>query len=285
MANQTETIAQQLDYQLEVGLGYESDALLAQSNVHHLKVKMLGAKSEFGQKTVILVRLLNLDPKTKLVSMDSVISPLDLPTNFKIIEFENAHLQTHPKYLAGNIKLESLKTEKKTATLGLLLPEFRIGAYGSYFGDLNDPVSPMVPSQFPETNQLYSTSEVNASLLWRIPLGNLVYGGDVKTFNSKINLQQLENEQIETEINADVLMAKERLAAAKEQIELAFEGNQLAEKAMQQSLQRQALKTIRPFELLQTQQVFIQSRLDYLEAISAFNKAQFALRVAKGERL
>lgn len=62
-------------------------------------------------------------------------------------------------------------------------------------------------------------------------------------------------------------------------------GNQYAEKALRQSIQRQELETVRPFEILQGQEVFIESRLDYLKPVMDFNKAQYRLIVASGGNL
>lgn len=54
---------------------------------------------------------------------------------------------------------------------------------------------------------------------------------------------------------------------------------------MQQSIERQKLGTAKPFEVFQAQEFFLQAQLDYLMAISKYNKAQFELKVAKGEGL
>ena len=70
-----------------------------------------------------------------------------------------------------------------------------------------------------------------------------------------------------------------------EQMEIASEGSELAKKALSQCIQRQKLGTVKPFEILQAQEVFIKSKLDYFKSISEFNKAQFQLKVAKGESL
>ena len=57
------------------------------------------------------------------------------------------------------------------------------------------------------------------------------------------------------------------------------------ENTQQQSIQRQALGTVRPFEILQAQEIFIKARLDYLKAVADYNKAQYQLHVAKGNNL
>jgi outer membrane protein TolC len=59
----------------------------------------------------------------------------------------------------------------------------------------------------------------------------------------------------------------------------------LTTEALQQSIERQKMGTVKPFEVFQAQQFYLQSQIDFSEAISTFNKAQFELKVAKGETL
>lgn len=54
---------------------------------------------------------------------------------------------------------------------------------------------------------------------------------------------------------------------------------------LSQSIERQKLGTVKPFEVFQSQQFYLQAQIDYLQAVADYNKAQFALRVAQGEIL
>jgi len=71
----------------------------------------------------------------------------------------------------------------------------------------------------------------------------------------------------------------------KEQIEIAKEALDFTTEALNQSIERQKIGTAKPFEVFQAQQFFLQAQLDYLKAVSAYNKAQYALKVAEGENL
>jgi outer membrane protein TolC len=284
LAEQADTISRQIDIQVQIGLRYESDLLLSKSNLNHLKIQMLNAKTEYGKKSAALVKLLNLDPKLKLVSVDSIMIPLNLLTEIEAIEFDSAY-QRRPEFKEMELSLKSIETEMKTVTTGLLIPELRLNAFGSYFGGLKGNVKPMFPSQYPDPQQLYPTSALNVSLMWRVPLGNLIYAGDLKKYKSQILIKQTQMEQVKAQVNEEIIAAKETLFASKEQMEIALEGSEYANLALQQSIQRQELGTIRPFEILQAQEIFIKARLDYLKAVADYNKAQYQLHVAKGNNL
>ena len=271
LAVQADTIADQIAIQVEAGMRFESELLLAQSNFNHLKVEMLNARTEYNNKSATLVKLLNLNPTIRLVGTDTILAPLDLVKIRDLqVSFDSTYI-LRPELKGLERMLQSLNAEKKTTTTGLLLPELRVSAYGSYFGDIFSPLDP--------------TSEINAALIWKIPVGRLGFRGTLKQYNSRIAIQEIQIEQVRAQINEEVISAREQIRAAKEQIEVALEGNQFAEKALQQSIQRQQMGTVRPFEILQAQEIYIKSRLDYLKAVASYNKAQYAYHVATGNNL
>lgn len=159
---------------------------------------------------------------------------------------------------------------RKTTTTGLLLPELSVNTKGSYFGDVFDPLDP--------------TAEINGASLEN-SLGRLTFGGELKQYNARIALQKIQMQQARAQVNEEVINAREHILAAKEQTEVALEGSQLGEQALRQSIERQQLGTVRPFEILQAMEIYIKSRLDHLKAVSTYNKAQYKLLVAMGNDL
>jgi len=121
--------------------------------------------------------------------------------------------------------------------------------------------------------------------MWRVPLGRIFYGGELQQVENKLLMQELYSKQLKNKLDAETLAAKAQIAVAKSKIDLAKEGSGFAQEALSQSLQRQKLGTVRPFEVLQAQEIFIKARLDYLKAVSQHNKAQYRLWVAIGNDL
>lgn len=280
---QLDSIVQQIQIQVEGGLRYESELLLAKSNKNHLQVEMLNAKKDYNNASAALKKLLNIEQNVKLVSADESLLPLDFTAVLEPVE-DSAYLN-RPEIKANELQLRALEIERKKYTTGLLFPELNVGTYGSYFGRINGNVSPMFPAQYPETQQLYPTGALNVSLMWKIPLGALTYQGDKKSYDSKMRLNEIEAEQFKVQINEEITNATSDLQLGKEQIEIAKEALNFTTEALNQSIERQKLGTAIPFEVFQAQQFFLQAQLDYLKAISAYNKAQYALKVAKGENL
>ena len=280
---QSDSIAQQIQIQLESGLIYESELLLAKSNKNHLKIEMFNAKKGHNNASAALKKLLNIKQNIKIVITDDLLLPLDYTAELET--FTDSIYLNHPEIKANELQFQALKMERKKYTTGLLIPELSIGTYGSYFGRISGNVSPMFPDQYPETQQLYPTGALNVSLMWKIPLGALTYQGDKKVYDSKMRLNEIKTKQFKAQISEEIANAKSDLKIAKDQIEIAKEALDFTTKALSQSIERQKIGTAKPFEVFQAQQFFLQAQLDYLEAVSDFNKAQYALKVAKGENL
>jgi outer membrane protein TolC len=280
---QSDTIILQIQIQLAAGLGYQSDLLLAQSNKRHLRVQMLNAQRDYNAASSDLRMQLNLDQNIKLVSVDEALLPLDYSIN--LIDPADSIHKNRPELKANDLEIMSLRSRLKITTTGHWVPELGMGANGSYYGRINGKVNPMDALAYPVTNQLYPTGTFNTSLIWKIPLGVWTYNGDSKKYNSLIRIKEIEAEQFKAQINEEIALAITQIQTGKEQIEIAKEGVELTTEALSQSMDRQGLGTAKPFEVFQAQQFFLQAQIDYLQSVSEYNKAQFALKVAKGENL
>ncbi|MBE0434663.1 MAG: TolC family protein [Methylomicrobium sp.] len=267
LVDQSDTLARQLDLQTGAGLRYQSESLQAQSNTGHLKIALLQSRADWRQKSALLANLLNLDAGIRLVSADTSLVPLTLV----VPETDSVGYANRPEFKGMNAELNALQTARKTANEGLLLPTLTVGTRNGIFGAYDGPTR--------------NTTDVNASLLWKIPLGRFTYQGDLKQWDSKISLQRNKLAQFKNRYRQEIDSTKARLAAAGEQLTVGKQALQLSAEALNQSLEREKMGTVKPFEVFQSQQFYLQAQIDYLQAIAEFNKAQFTLKVAQGETL
>lgn len=279
---QADTLSKQLKIQSEAGLRYQSEYLLATSNLNHFKIKSLESSKKKSMNSANLIAELNLDPNVQLIAVDSIMIPLESLS--EDIDWEMTY-QRRPELSYYDLQLKAMNQEKKMVTTGLLIPDFRLNTYGSYSGDLNNPVDPLDPVQFPETSQLYYTNEVNISLMWQIPIGHFIQKGDLKKYKAKISIGENQRQQFKNQVNKEILSYRSVLDISKLQLDLADESSEFAEAALSQAIQRQELGTVRPFEILQAQEIYIKAKLDRLKAVSDYNKAFYRLSVAKGNNL
>ncbi|MCI0654952.1 MAG: TolC family protein, partial [Methylococcaceae bacterium] len=130
-----------------------------------------------------------------------------------------------------------------------------------------------------------NTSDLNAALLWTIPLGRFTYQGDLKQWDNRISLQRNKLEQFKNRYRQETRSAEAQLTAARAQISVGTKALQQSAEALSQAIEREKLGTVKPFEVFQSQQFYLQAQVDYLEAVADYNKAHFAFRVAQGEIL
>ena len=68
-------------------------------------------------------------------------------------------------------------------------------------------------------------------------------------------------------------------------MELARESAEYAQRAIEQNIQMQELGIVRPYEILQAQEIYINSQFDLIKAVAEYNRAQYRLYVALGNDL
>lgn len=267
LVNQADTISQQIKIKVDAGLLYQSDYLLSQSNYSHLKISLLQTKVEWQKKSASLANILNLENNITLISADTTL----IPISFTVPPTDPNGSIKRPEFLGLNSKLQSFQALRKTANQGLLMSKLRVGFDNGAFGAYTMP--------------LYNTYQFNAPLLWNLPLGRLTYKGDLKKFDAQILIQRNEIEQFKNQYQQEISIANSQLQIAEEQMTVAKQALQSSTDALNQSIERQKIGTAKAFEVFQAQQFFLQAQVDYLKAISEYNKAQFDLRVAMGEIL
>lgn len=271
LVQQADTLSKQLKIQVDAGLRYSSEYLLAQSNYNHLKISLLQTKTDWQQKSALLINLLNIEGNVQLVSADTSLIPVKLGVQYPDSVVLKNGFEKRPEFLGLQSELQSFQTTRKTINQGLLLPKLRVGTDNGYFGTI--------------TNPSYNTYQLNASLLWNLPLGRFTYKGDLKQWDSKILLQQNKVEQFKNQFQQEITTATMQAQNTEAQLVIAKEALQLSGEALKQSIERQKLGTVKPFEVFQAQQFLLLAQVDYLKAMTEYNRAQYLLLVATGSNL
>lgn len=266
-----DSVAMQLGQLVELGSAYTSDHLLARSNLAQLRIRMQRARRDRAEASAQLVALLELDPATRFTLIDPLLVPIELPDPSPAPALADSIHLLRPDLQAMRLELDALHTERRRTTTGLLLPQLRLGAGYSAFGDVFQP--------------LWPTGEVNGALVWRIPLGRIFQAGDLKQADARIELQQFSLRKAVATASAEVVAARQEVQLARERLELAHAGAADAEEAFEQTVARQRLGLVRPLETLQAQEAAAEMVVERIRATAEVNTAQYRLRVAMGGEL
>lgn len=271
LISQSDTLMQQLRIQVEAGLRYQSELLLAETNYRHYRIKALQLKSRLLQASASLAALLHIPQPVQLLPADSLLTPvIPEPATSDTIAIEDRYLQ-RPEYKSMQAEFESIHLRKKTVTTGTLIPGIYAGINDGAFGPFITP--------------LENTYALNVGIMWQIPLNRVFGKGEVKQYNVALALQQNKMAQFKDQAAEEIASARAALHSAQQSLALAKEALQSAAEGLKQSLQRQQLRTVKPFEVFQAQHFYLQAQNDYVDAAAAYNKAQYGLYVAGGNNL
>jgi outer membrane protein TolC len=259
--------------QVAGGLGYQSEYLLAESNYNHIAIELFNARIEMKKKSDALLNVLNVDTDAVLISSDTSMVPLEMVKGIPDTGLQSfaQYTQARPEYKSMQAELNAIADEKKTTTIGLLMPKLAVGTPDAMLGTFGAPY--------------YNSYRLDAELLWQIPLGRIIYKGDLKIYNNQLMQEQNSMQQFGNDVRQQVEDAKSQILLAMEQMNLSKKALTQSTDALNQGIERERLGTVRPFEVFQTEQFYIQAELDYVKSVGDYNKAQYALYVAMGNNL
>ena len=166
------------------------------------------------------------------------------------------------------MEINSLRTGKRAITTGMWLPDVKLNTYQSMFGGNISNSSP--------------TNLLNMGIVWKIPLANLIGKGEIKKHNGLIGLHENKLKQFQNLAIQEAVNAREQSKISAQMMKISDEALQVAAQAMLQSIERQMMGTAQPFEVFQAQEYYLQAKLDYILAVTSFNKAQYSMYIALG---
>jgi len=260
----SDSLIQQLSIQVEGGLAYASDLLLARSKHAHLQFSITESQKNQQNEAHLLRQLLSIREDHLILPSDT-FGPVELPREgFFSISFR-------PEWDQLQIKKAILLDEEAIIGKGQRLPTLKAGAFTSLFGDV---VSP-----------LYFTNQLNMAITWDLPLGRVFSQAEKQQLHVKSNMQELQLQALEQDILLEVRQGHNEIISSKTQINFAKESMRLAALALSQSQGRQKLRMAQPFEVFHAREALIIAQMDYIEAVKTHNQAQYKLYVALGNKL
>jgi outer membrane protein TolC len=270
LIQQSDTIIDQLEAQVEVGLRYQSELLLAKSSRALLEMKQIHAEALRTDLSAVLINQLVLSSQAKIQVTEKILAPINLiELSAASTRLEEVY-ENMPLLKMYDLRNEAIISKRKEQTWGILLPTVEFQLYGSLFGGYSSALRP--------------TGESNAAVGWNIPL-SLISGGEMKRSRSLETISGLTKLAEQQQIASNLFRSRARVVQLNEQMELASIAQEYAKEALNQSTAREKLGTARPFEVYESQKVYMEARMEYLKSIADYNKEQYRLYVALGNTL
>jgi len=265
----------QLHNAVAIGIAFRGDELRVQSQTEHYQMLLRDAVAQQRVAAVDLVRVLHLDPSVDLAPRDSDLVPVVLiDTTTSPDSLVARALRTRPELRRGSAVIDASEASRRGAVYGALIPAVGVQAFTGALGGGPDS----------GRSRTAGMSDYSVSIGWRIGPGGLFDEGRVNAASAQLSTAKLNQQKLRESISAEVLQAVARVRAYGSQIGLAQRTLASAQEALRLTQARRQFGVGAVLEDIQAQQAVTQARSDYVTAIAQFNKAQYGLAAAIGER-
>lgn len=287
----------------KTGTGDKADAERAQADLRAVQAAELRAQEEVAIAAADLAQLLNLDPSVRLQTGDVPIKVVEfvdpkepLPKLLEIALSNRPEVRAAAAAIAASevrVRQERTRPFYPLLVVGFSAGDFGGGAVASTNGNVPNPHTggtPFSPTPasggqtIPPFGHIAGRTDFDVLALWTLKnfgWGNLAL---VKERRAQLGEAQAERLRVMNQVAVEVADAYNLAAAQLQQIEGARQEVIHSTQGFQSDLERIMGKTkARPIELLNNAKLLLQGRHRLLNAIIAYDEAQFKLFVALGQ--
>jgi outer membrane protein TolC len=261
------------------GAGLEADhrRMLAELRSRQRSIRLNVGQLEVASAN--LVRLLVLDPHVLVAPVEPAESVIRLlPDDAPLDDLICQGWRCRPELARAHELVEASVLRLKQAKLRPFAPSLALTYSGGGFGG----------GQNASFGNFNTRGDVAASLFWELRGLGLSDYGAFRTAKAQRQTADIELTRVQAQVANDVVGAYKTRVAASEAMTDARESVKEAVDSLQLNLANIRRGgglpgATRPIEVLQPVQALAQARLDYLDAVLAYNRAQFRLYRAIGQ--
>ncbi len=265
------------------GLGRAADANRAATQLARREADIQAAEADILVASANLCRLLNLDPSLRLHPTDAVVVPQPLvPDPIPVSELIATAMLNRPELAAQRAAIEAAFLNLDGAKVLPFSPTTIVGFSGGAFGGGSNLVRPIFSG-------LGGRTDLDAIMYWTVQnlgVGNIAL---IRMAGAQLRVAQFQQVEILNRVRADVAEAYARAHARYAQIGVYEEAVRSGYLAFHQDLERtrglaaDRPRDVLPIELLNSFDLLASARVEYVDAIVDYNRAQFAMYVALGQ--
>ena len=262
-----------------LGQGLEADHRRALTELKHRRREAQLASGQLLVASANLVRLLVLDPKIVIAPVEPPeciirLIPDEIPLDDLVVQ----GLRNRPELASAQELVQAALIRRKQARLRPFVPSVAFTYAGGGFGG--------------GANAFFGNfgprGDAEVGLFWELQNLGFTDFAIMRRRAAELEIANLEKIRTQTQVGADVVASYETRQAAARQIDDARETLVEALDSLKLNFLniRQGAelpRATRPIEVLQPIQALAQARLDYLDSVLTYNRAQFRLKRAIGQ--
>jgi outer membrane protein TolC len=264
---------QELAHAVSAGIAFQGDLLRVQVQSEKNRLTLRQAQEQERVAAVRLAQVLRLDPAIDLQASDKELLPLQLTPADASLDALITRAASRPEFKQSRALIEAAKSTKAAATYGPLIPSLGAQIFVGGLGGGADG----------SRHHFAESEDYAVTLGWRIGPGGLFDRGRMRAAEARLTIAELTGDKLHDEITKQVTESVTRVQSQADQLKLAQRSIDAAQETLQLSQQRREFGVGAVLEAIQAEQELTRSRLDYVTAVSEFNKAQYGLLRAIGD--
>ena len=263
----------QVQQAVGAGIAFKGDALRAEVQADKNRLARRQAEEQVAVAAARLVQTLHLDARVELVAPAEDLVPLTLvATNATLDSLIAQALAGRPEVKQSRALVAAARKVKDGARFGPLVPSLGAQVFAGGLGGGIDGSS----------GRFGQSEDYQFTLAWRIGPGGLFDRGRIRANEARMRVVELTDEKLADEITREVVESQARLHSLSDQLRTAGHAVQKANEALGLASQRKEFAVGAVLEHIQTEQDLTRARLDYLNSVAEFNKAEFEAMRARG---
>jgi outer membrane protein TolC len=269
-----------------IGQGRQADADRTATDLQQREAEIIEAENQELTASARLCELLNLDPSVRLTATDGWVVPAPVvPDPIPLPELIAVALTQRPELAERQAAIREALLALSAAKVLPFSPNVIAGYSAGGFGGGSNLAAEGAAGAPPQSrfDNVGPRTDFDAVVYWtarNLGVGDLA---TVRLAQSNVRSNNLRQLEVLDRVRTEVATAYARTHARFAQIETSERAVRTSEKAFQEDLVRAKNKEGRPIEVLDSLRLLRTSRYDLLDAISAYNRAQFELYVAVGQ--
>jgi len=267
-------VAAQIEEAVAIGLAFKGDLLRARVQTDKYLLTLRQTREQQRVAAARLAQILHLDPAIDLAAVDTDLVPLSLvETNATLDALVTQAVLTRPEIKQNRAQLEAALNARKGAVYGPLIPSAGVQIFA---GGLGGGVSG-------ESSTFGQSEDYQFTLGWRIGPGGLFDRGRINAADARLKITKLAGDKLLDEITRQVVESQTRIQSLADQLTTPRRTIQAAEETLRLTEERKQFGVGAVLETIQAEQDLTRARLDYLNALADYNKAQYSFTKAVGQ--
>ncbi len=253
----------------DAGGGFEGDVVRARARVSRARLHVRRAQESRRVASLRLAEVLNLPSGTALFATEPSLVQLHLvQVHVPVQQLVAQAVATRPDVREAIVLGSAARAEQRATTEGVYYPDVTFGYESGLFGDRFDGFG--------------GQGRFGLAVEWEFGPGGIGDRARMAAATSRYRQSILQQRQVEQKVATEVHVAHAQVHERAQAVQIAQQTVRESEQALSLYRERQKIGVGEPLDAILAEEALTEARMDYINAVGGYNKAQVRLLYATG---